>query len=44
MGRLTVMVDECKYKETDRHLKEHFINGLNTDGKSRNNKWYDPSD
>ena len=29
MDRLRMSVAECKYKETDRQLKEQFINDLN---------------
>ena len=29
MGRLRIIAAYCKYRETDRHLKEQFINGLN---------------
>ena len=29
MGRLSVAVAECNYREVDQHLKEQFIHGLN---------------
>ena len=31
VGRLRIQGAECKYKEPDMHLKEHFINGLKDD-------------
>ena len=31
MDRFRIMEADCKYKETDRCLKEHFRNGLNND-------------
>ena len=33
MGKLHVIAAEYKCKETDRYLKEQFINGLNDDGR-----------
>ena len=29
MARLWIKSTECKYKEYERRLKEHFINGMN---------------
>ena len=31
MGRLRIKAAKCKYKETDRHLKEQLINRINDD-------------
>ena len=31
IGRLRMKVADCKYKETNMHMKEQFINGLNDD-------------
>ena len=34
MDRLRINASEFKYKESDGHLEEQFINGLNGDGMS----------
>ena len=39
MGRLQIRVAECEFKELDRKLKDHFIDGLNDDGMIMDTMW-----